>query len=80
MRYRKKPVEIEARHFVVGENPHELAGWCGGRVVGNERSILIPTLEGTMRAESGDWIICGVKGEFYPFKPDIFDATYEAVL
>lgn len=39
----------------------------------------IPTLEGTMTASPGDWIIRGVKGEFYPCKPDIFDATYEAV-
>lgn len=39
--------------------------------------IAIDTLEGTMRAEAGDWIIRGVKGEFYPCKPDIFDATYE---
>lgn len=38
----------------------------------------IETLEGTMRAEVGDWIITGVKGERYPCKPDIFDATYEA--
>lgn len=41
--------------------------------------ILIPTLEGMMAASPGDWIICGVKGEFYPCKPDVFDATYEAV-
>lgn len=40
----------------------------------------IVTLEGTMRAEVGDWIITGVKGERYPCKPDIFEATYEAVV
>jgi len=39
----------------------------------------IPTLEGTMTASPGDWIIKGVKGEFYPCKPDIFEATYDAV-
>lgn len=39
--------------------------------------LLIETLEGTMRADDGDWIIKGVKGEFYPCKPDIFNATYE---
>ena len=39
----------------------------------------IPTLEGTMTASPGDWIIRGVKGEFYPCKPDIFAATYELV-
>lgn len=41
--------------------------------------IEIKTLEGVMRADPGDWIICGVKGELYPCKPDIFSATYEAV-
>lgn len=42
--------------------------------------LFIPTLEGTMCANPGDWIIRGVKGEFYPCKPDIFEATYEPVL
>ena len=41
--------------------------------------LLVDTLEGMMRAERGDWIICGVKGEFYPCKNEIFEATYEAV-
>lgn len=41
--------------------------------------LRIVTLEGTMVASKGDWVIRGVKGEFYPCKPDIFDATYEAV-
>lgn len=40
-------------------------------------ALLIPTLEGEMRAEVGDWIIRGVKGELYPCKPDIFEATYD---
>ena len=40
-------------------------------------AIDIPTLEGTMRANPGDWIITGVKGEKYPCKPDVFAATYE---
>ena len=42
-------------------------------------TTLIETLEGTMRAEPGDWIITGVKGEQYPCKPDIFEATYDAM-
>lgn len=42
-------------------------------------ACVIRTLEGKMRAECGDWIIRGVKGEMYPCKPDIFEATYEAV-
>jgi hypothetical protein len=41
--------------------------------------LVIPTLEGDMTALKGDWIIRGVKGEFYPCKPDIFAATYEPV-
>jgi hypothetical protein len=41
--------------------------------------IEIPTLEGVMRANYGDYIIKGVQGEFYPCKPDIFEATYEAL-
>ena len=40
-------------------------------------ALLIPTLEGTMRADVGDWIIRGVQGEFYPCKPEIFKETYE---
>lgn len=39
----------------------------------------VETLEGTMRGNAGDYLICGVKGEFYPCKPDIFEATYESV-
>lgn len=42
-------------------------------------AIFIPTLEGVMRADPGDYIITGVKGEQYPCKPDIFHATYEAL-
>lgn len=58
-----------------------LAKWCGGRAAFDAPGpcILIDTLEGQVRADPGDWIIRGVKGEFYPCKPDIFDATYEAV-
>ncbi len=48
-----------------------------GRYVGN--TCVIKTLEGDMTAMPGDWIIKGVKGEFYPCKPDIFSATYDLV-
>ena len=44
-----------------------------------DKEVMIQTLEGTMRAAPGDWIITGVKGEIHPCKPDIFEATYEAV-
>lgn len=62
---------------------HAIAKWCDGRTVlvsgcFDDLAIEIDTLEGTMRAHPGDWIIKGVKGEFYPCKPDIFEATYEA--
>ena len=61
---------------------YDAGGWVPGCLkdgVGPERGIYIPTLEGSMFGSPGDWIICGVHGEFYPCKPDIFDATYEAV-
>lgn len=62
-----------------------IAGWMFAhgfrtfRVHGDRRpfGLLIQTLEGDMLADPGDWIIRGVKGEFYPCKPDIFEATYE---
>lgn len=55
----------------------------GGRPVitrNEDASLNIETLEGTMRADVGDWVILGVRGEFYPCKPDIFKATYEEVV
>ena len=83
MRYRKKPVVIEARELTVADLD-AVAAWCGSpfRIYDDVVAaphILISTLEGVMRAEVGDWIIQGVKGEFYPCKPDIFAATYEPV-
>lgn len=86
--YRKKPVEVECRQFVSGEPLHcaeALARWCGGSTRGialpsDQIEIEIPTREGDMRASVGDWIIKGVKGEFYPCKPDIFEQTYDLVL
>jgi hypothetical protein len=89
-KFRKKPVVIEARQIVKQEpfagfgqmdSLSDLAQWCGGAPSGDvsDGCILIPTLEGTMKASPGDWIIKGVGGEFYPCKPDIFAATYEPV-
>lgn len=64
----------------------EVSGWLMGngfrdfRVSGDGPfGITIRTLEGDMTASPGDWIIRGVQGEFYPCKPDIFEATYEPV-
>lgn len=79
--FRKKPVTITAIQFT-GLNDNEVGGFVGeqGRDPADMRaSWIIHTLEGDMRAEVGDWIIRGVQGEFYPCKPDIFEATYEPV-
>lgn len=65
----------------VGESPDAPPVRCIGRFdyTTMQPTIAIETLEGTMKAIPGDWIIRGVKGEFYPCKPDIFAATYESV-
>lgn len=75
--YRKKPVVIEAIRWD-GMNYDEIGDWMGLYcTLEIDGCFVIPTLEGDMRASEGDWIIKGVKGEFYPCKPDIFAATYE---
>lgn len=94
-KYRKKPVEIEAMQWdgtAAGATP--IIDWAlsnGGSVTyrcdgpggcpGTEGShyLVIETLEGSMLASPGDFIIRGVANEFYPCKPDIFAATYERV-
>jgi hypothetical protein len=73
--YRKKPIVIEAWQNVEGSVPPKWLQGRGGGMAGT--SIAIVTLEGVMTANPGDWIIQGVKGEVYPCKPDIFEATYE---
>ena len=80
-KYRKKPVVIEAVQFRGGrESAEEILKFAPGSVWHyNHDSMSIETLEGCMSANPGDWIIRGIKGEFYPCKPDIFDATYELV-
>jgi hypothetical protein len=79
-RYRKKPVVIEAMKWDgTSDSFREITDWADD-VWGKEgASLIIPTLEGDHQAMPGDWIIKGVKGEFYPCKPDIFEATYEEV-
>lgn len=80
MRYRKKQVEIEARQLeYTAKSQQELAEWCGGIIEEHKSGINIPTLEGITYAQVGDFIIKGVKGEFYACKPDIFELTYEKV-
>ena len=84
MKFRKKPVVIEAWQFN-GEDGRSWPRWLydydgpyGAVVRWTAGKLWIPTLEGEMCAQPGDWIIRGVKGEVYPVKPDIFAATYEA--
>jgi hypothetical protein len=84
MKYRKKPVEIVAHRIGDDGWPDEI--WDGVNrneiilhMSDNHPHVEIKTLEGVMRGELGDWIIRGVQGEFYPCKPDIFEATYDPV-
>lgn len=84
MKFRKKPVEVEAIQYFPGQNCDEIAKFLG--VLEHDDSAcspdapwFIPTLEGMMVASPGDWIIRGDQGEFYPCKPDIFEQTYEPV-
>lgn len=86
MKYRKKPVIIEAIQFEDNSDRiieiHEFMGQETTRVNYEDKDnpyIKIETLEGTMKASVGDYIIKGVNGEFYPCKPDIFEKTYEEV-
>ena len=82
-KYRKKPVTIEAVHFI-DDNYGTLCtiGHLGLKpeVLYDPLRIKIETLEGTMTANVNDYIIKGVNGEFYPCKPDIFEKTYERVI
>ena len=86
--FTKNPVTIEARQFDgTRGSVDEIICWM--RDSGSDRNafmakddrvgtvFVIPTLEGNHQANTGDWIIKGVKGEFYPCKPDIFEQTYK---
>lgn len=86
-KFRKKPVVIEAVCWT-GSNHDEVAAFLrvAGAIIPKDgyadsplAFITVPTLEGKMSAQVGDWIIKGVAGEFYPCKPAIFEATYEPV-
>ncbi len=93
MRFRKKPVEIDAVRFSASpQGLEQLKSFCGeslGRVIrpssGSPAEAEICTLEDGKSfvvkhiATEGDWVIRGVKGEYYPCKPDIFEMTYEPV-
>jgi hypothetical protein len=85
--FRKKPVVIEAVHYIGGGNVEPRGAvpdwlWAAledgtARYVNGREPLLLRTLEGDLTVAPGDWIIRGVKGELYPCKPDIFAATYE---
>lgn len=83
MKYRKKPVLIEAVLWN-GVEVSEVTDWIS-KALQNDAitrygdKVVIKTLEGDMIASPGDYIIKGVKGELYPCKPDIFESTYEMV-
>jgi hypothetical protein len=80
MKFRKKPVVIEAVQYLGGdESQDNVADFMDANIAVSGDAILIGTLEGEMMATPGDWIIKGIKGEFYPCKPEIFAATYESV-
>lgn len=77
MKFRKRPVEIDAIQWRGVADA--LPDWAMGRIsFGEGGNLYVATLEGVMRAEVGDWIIRGIKGEVYPCAPDIFARTYEA--
>lgn len=93
MKYRKKPVVIEAVQLTnpISLDPKDHPQWFVDAVMNNTITVVrgaftgsvkfaeIKTLEGVMTADVGDYIIQGVKGELYPCKPDIFEKTYERV-
>lgn len=95
MKFRKKPVVIDAVQYL-GHNLAEVLEFTGkhrdwhkwfasfeeyqAHVEADGHRFKILTIEGTMDALPGDWIIRGVSGEHYPCKPDIFEKTYEAVV
>ena len=80
MKYKKKPVIIEAIQYLGAENLEEILEFSSSEERpsswSEEDGLKIVTLEGTHTALIGDYIIKGVQGEFYPCKPDIFKQTY----
>jgi hypothetical protein len=82
MKYRKKPVVIEAIQFGPEGNAAKILQWAndmGAFIRLDHKGLHVKTLEGEMLAQRGDWIIKGIKNEFYPCKPDIFEMTYEVI-
>ena len=80
-KYIKKPVVIEAKELEYStKSQEEIIEWSKGLIKkGLDGGLRIPTLEGVMVANTGDFIIKGIEGEFYPCKPDVFHKTYSEV-
>ena len=81
-RFRKRPVTIEAMQLTDSKSVLDIEEWINSGDVGfstNPPTLWIDTLEGRMEASTGDWIIKGVEGEFYPCKNEIFIKTYQEV-
>ena len=81
-KYRKKPVIIDAEIYTDLVSVSRIIDMNGSAIGINNspEGLYIHTLEGTMLASKGDYIIKGIKGEIYPCKPDIFEATYESII
>lgn len=85
MRYRKRPVEVEAELFTDNNSAERIVEWADGAVRaiygrdGQVHHLEVETMEGTMLAPPGWYIIKGVQGEFYPCKETVFEQTYEKV-
>ncbi len=79
-KFRKKPVIVEAVQWT-GYDKEKIDKFVGKELdyTASDTGLVIHTLEGDMTAYCFDWIIKGIKGEFYPCKPDIFEETYEEV-
>ena len=78
MKYRKKPVVIEAMQWT-NNNLDEVLEFAYERSIVVNGELFLETLEGRMKANVGDFLIKGIKGEVYPCKPDIFEQTYEPI-
>ena len=76
--YQKKPVTVSAVKWD-GTNLQEILSITNNKAMMKNDILIIPTLEGTMAAEVGSYVIKGVKGEYYPCREDIFEDTYEEV-
>lgn len=81
-KFRKRPVTIEAMQITSGESVLSIAEWINNPQTGystNPPTVWIETLEGRMEGSTGDWVIKGTEGEFYPCKPDVFNKIYQEV-